>query len=76
MNDDPYVSKTKPILAYSALGIGGLCLILLFFVDIPSQNKDMVNFFLGAICGVITTVFGFYFGDSEQRKKKDEKTNE
>lgn len=72
MKDDPHISKTKPRLAYGALGIGGVCLILLFFVDIPSQNKDMVNFFLGAICGVITTVFGFYFGDSEQGKRRNE----
>ncbi|KAF5289319.1 hypothetical protein FQR65_LT20848 [Abscondita terminalis] len=51
-----------------------LSIVGLFFIDIPDRNRDLVNIVLGAIIGWGTTVFGFYFGNSDKAMK--EKSNE
>lgn len=67
MNND----ETKTIIAFVALAIAALSIVGLFFVDIPERNRDLVNIVLGAIIGWGTTVFGFYFGNSDKANKGD-----
>ncbi len=68
MNND----ETKRIIAFIALIITALSIVGLFFVDIPERNRDLVNIVLGAIIGWGTTVFGFYFGNSDKANKGDQ----
>lgn len=68
MNND----ETKTIIAFVALAIAALSIVGLFFVDIPERNRDLVNIVLGAIIGWGTTVFGFYFGNSDKANKGDQ----
>lgn len=65
---------TKTIIAFVALAMVVLSIVGLFFIDIPDRNRDLVNIVLGAIIGWGTTVFGFYFGNSDKAMK--EKGNE
>ncbi|MEO3357229.1 hypothetical protein ACPC5U_13115 [Acinetobacter haemolyticus] len=70
---DMNIDQAKMIIAFIALAIAALSIVGLFFVDIPERNRDLVNIVLGAIIGWGTTVFGFYFGDSDRgRKRLDE----
>lgn len=70
MNND----LTKTVIAFVALAMVALSICGLFFIDIPDRNRDLVNIVLGAIIGWGTTVFGFYFGNSDKANK--EKGNE
>ncbi|ELW85206.1 MULTISPECIES: hypothetical protein [Acinetobacter] len=65
---------TKTIIAFVALAMVVLSIVGLFFIDIPDRNRDLFNIVLGAIIGWGTTVFGFYFGNSDKAMK--EKGNE
>lgn len=65
---------SKTIIAFVALAMVVLSIVGLFFIDIPDRNRDLVNIVLGAIIGWGTTVFGFYFGNSDKAMK--EKSNE
>lgn len=46
-------------------------LVSLFFVDIPKENKDLVNILLGAVLGWISGVVNFYFGNNKKDKDDD-----
>ncbi|MFW1952218.1 hypothetical protein [Acinetobacter beijerinckii] len=63
--------QTKTAIAFVALAIAALSIVGLFFVDIPERNRDLVNIVLGAIIGWGTTVFGFYFGNSDRKESSD-----
>jgi len=48
--------------------------ILLFFVEIPEGNKDVVNFILGIIIGTgLVGIFQYFFGSSQGSKDAGEK---
>ena len=68
MNND----NTRAYLAYIIVMSAFLVLILLFFLHVPSENKDMLNFALGNMFGIAVTVAGFYFGSSDKKKNSDE----
>lgn len=67
MNND----NTRAYIAYTILGSAVLILTGLFFLQVPVANRDMLNFALGNVFGIATTIAGFYFGSSD--KKKEEK---
>lgn len=50
--------------------------ILLFFVDMPRENSNLINTALGFIAGAMTTASGFYFGSTETQEKKRGEDNE
>lgn len=62
---------TRTILAFIAMAMSLLCIIGLFFIEMPDKNRDLINVALGAILGWSGTVVAFYFGSSDQREKKD-----
>lgn len=43
-------------------------LITLFTLNIPSENKDLVNITLGAVIGWVSTIISFYFGSTDKQK--------
>ncbi len=47
-----------------------ILILALFFVDMPRENSNLINTALGFIAGAMTTACGFYFGSSEQEKKR------
>lgn len=51
-----------------------ILILALFFVDMPRENSNLINTALGFIAGAMTTACGFYFGSSEQEKKRGEKS--
>ena len=46
-------------------------LIVLAFVNIPKENKDLVNMLLGAFIVSFTTVISYRFGSSKGSTEKD-----
>jgi len=41
------------------------CLMSLFYVEIPTGNKDILIAMTGFLGGAFVTIITFYFGDSE-----------
>lgn len=62
--------KTRAYLAFSLVALMFVLIISLFFIDMPRENSNLINTALGFIAGAMTTACGFYFGSSEQEKKR------
>ncbi len=60
---------TRTILAFIAMAMSLLCIIGLFFIEMPDKNRDLINVALGAILGWSGTVVAFYFGSSDRQQK-------
>jgi membrane protein YqaA with SNARE-associated domain len=61
-----YKSKTQNIFAISSLASCFILLLLLFFIEIPTSNKDVFNILTGAFFGnIIGSVTGYLFGKSK-----------
>ena len=43
-----------------------ILLISLFYLNIPMENKDLVNILLGAVIGWASNIVSFYFGSSDK----------
>lgn len=57
------LSKIVVICSFAVLG-------LLFFKEVPTNNKDILNICIGVVIGAsIGPVFGYYFGDSKKEDK-------
>jgi hypothetical protein len=50
-----------------------LCLLL--FVEMPQNNKDLLNLIVGALIGCFTSIVGYYYGSSAGSASKDETIN-
>ena len=68
--------KNKEIFQYvlGALVVIGFfaLLLVLVFVTIPEQNKDILNIVIGALIGAFTAVVGYFYGSSLGSKEKNE----
>jgi VIT1/CCC1 family predicted Fe2+/Mn2+ transporter len=66
----------KNYIYYLATGVfvfSAVMVILLFFVSIPEQNRDVINFIMGVIVGTgLTSIFNYFFGSSKGSKDKDD----
>ena len=62
--------QTRSYIAFSLIALMFVLVIALFFVEMPRENSNLINTALGFIAGAMTTACGFYFGSSEQEKKK------
>lgn len=68
--------KTKQYLAIGSAAAVFAILILLLFVEVPENNKDILNTTFSAIIGgTIVIAFTYYFGDSDKVKGKDDDKN-
>jgi hypothetical protein len=47
----------------------------LMYVDVPPENRDLLNVALMALIGNAGTAFGYFFGSSQGSQKKDETIN-
>ena len=63
--------QVKTYLSFSVLLFALLLLLGLFFLNIPRENKDLVNILLGAVVGWSGSVISFYFGSSDREHRKD-----
>jgi len=65
---------SKRFVYYLAIGVfvfSASVVILLFFVEIPKENRDVVNFILGVVVGTgLTGIFQYFFGSSKGSKDK------
>ena len=67
---------SKRYIYYLATGVfifSAIIVLLLFFVEIPKENKDVVNFILGVVVGTgLTGIFQYFFGSSKGSKDKSD----
>ena len=62
-------SKLVPFLAlFIIMACFGLAAFL-FFKNIPSANRDLINIFFGLLVGYAGNVVTFYFGSSDEKNK-------
>jgi CDP-diglyceride synthetase len=67
---------TKNITSLLALGtVAGAMIMtaLVFFVDFPESQENIIIFALGFLTSAATQVLSYYFGSSSGSKEKDEK---
>lgn len=57
------------ILAYGALGALIMCILALFFFEVPAQSRDLLLVTLGALVAIVKDVFGFEFGSSKDSQR-------
>jgi len=62
--------NTRTYLAFAAIAMSLLCVVGLFFIEVPDKNRDLINVALGAILGWSGTVVAFYFGSSDKQRKE------
>jgi hypothetical protein len=72
VNDSPH-DKRVFWLGVGIVTVVLIVIILLFFVTIPTPNKDVLNTVIGVLVGTgFGSVVGYYFGTSSSSKAKDE----
>jgi len=63
-------------LAMASFAFAVTIVIMLFFIEVPDKNQDVVNFILGIVVGNgLTQVFQFFFGSSKGSKDKEDRLN-
>lgn len=69
--DDLFSKRFIYYLAIAVFLFSATVVIMLFFMDIPEGNKDVINFILGIIVGTgLTGIFQYFFGSSQGSKDK------
>jgi hypothetical protein len=66
---------TKNITSILAIGTVSGALVmtsLIFFVDFPDSQENIIIFVLGSLFGIATQVMSYYFGSSQGSKEKTE----
>jgi hypothetical protein len=72
--DDLFSKRFIYYLAIAVFAFSASVVLMLFFIDIPEANKDVINFILGIIVGTgLTGVFQYFFGSSKGSKDKFDK---
>ena len=69
--DDLFSKRFIYYLTIAVFGFSALIVLLLFFVKIPDQNRDVINFILGVVVGTgLTGIFNYFYGSSQGSKDK------
>jgi len=67
---------SKRFIYYLTIGILGFSMVIvgmLFFLEIPDTNRDVVNLILGVLVGTgLTGVFNYFYGSSQGSKDKSD----
>jgi hypothetical protein len=59
------------ILSIAIFTFSAVLVVMLFIIEIPNANKDVVNFILGVLVGTgLTGVFNYHLGSSKGSKEK------
>lgn len=69
--DDLFSKRFIYYLTIGVFGFSALIVLLLLFVKIPDQNRDVINFILGVVVGTgLTGIFNYFYGSSQGSKDK------
>ena len=67
----PFINKiVTPILALGTVTLTFILFLVIIFVDVNTQSKDILIYVLGALTSAMTMVLGYYFGSSQGSKEK------
>ncbi|HLA51982.1 MAG TPA: hypothetical protein VK618_01680 [Flavitalea sp.] len=69
---DTIFKYTRGILAFIIVILTFAFLFALLAVNIPENNKDILNISVGFVLGVIGTVASYYFGTSKDKSDSDQ----
>ena len=71
--DDLFSKRFVYYLTIGVFSFSVIIVLLLFWVEIPEPNRDVVNFILGVVVGTgLTGIFNYFFGSSQGSKDKAE----
>ena len=74
--DDLFSKRFVYYLTISIVAFVFLMVICLFFVNIPKENKTIIDMVVGIVIGGYTSIMAFYFGSSKSSKDKTDKLTE
>jgi hypothetical protein len=67
----PTINKIiTPILALGTVSLTFILFLVIIFVEVNTQSKDILIYVLGALTSAMTMVLGYYFGSSQGSKEK------
>ena len=67
--DDLFSKRFIYYLTIAVFSFSALIVIMLFFVEMPEKNRDVINFILGVVVGTgLTGIFQYFFGSSAGSK--------
>jgi len=73
----PVINKiVTPILALGTVSLTFILFLVIIFVEVNSQSKDILIYVLGALTSAMTMVLGYYFGSSQGSKEKSAQLDE
>jgi hypothetical protein len=69
--DDLFSKRFIYYLTTAVFSFAVIIVFLLFFVEIPEKNRDVINFILGVVVGTgLTGIFQYFFGSSQGSRDK------
>ena len=69
--EDLFSKRFIYYLTIAVFSFSALIVIMLFFVEMPEKNRDVINFILGVVVGTgLTGIFQYFFGSSAGSKDK------
>jgi len=73
----PTINKiVTPILALGTVSLTFILFLVIIFVEVNSQSKDILIYVLGALTSAMTMVLGYYFGSSQGSKEKSQQLDD
>jgi hypothetical protein len=73
----PVINKiVTPILALGTVSLTFILFLVIIFVEVNTQSKDILIYVLGALTSAMTMVLGYYFGSSQGSKEKSQQLDE
>ena len=74
--NDLFSKRFVYYLTISIVAFVFLMVVCLFFVDIPKENKTIIDMVVGIVIGGYTSIIAFYFGSSKSSKDKTSQLTE
>jgi hypothetical protein len=69
----PLINKIiTPVLALSVTGLSFALFVVIIFVDVTPEGKDILIYVLGVLSALVTQIASYYFGSSMGSKDKAE----
>ena len=69
----PLINKIiTPVLALSVTGLSFALFVVIIFVDVTPEDKDILIYVLGVLSALVTQIASYYFGSSMGSKDKAE----
>ena len=74
--DDLFSKRFIYYLTTGVFAFSVTIVLLLFFIEIPDKNRDVINFILGVVIGTgLTGIFQYFFGSSSGSSDKSKQLN-